>query len=1141
MKRLHKFFYIFYLVGIIAFICSCSRDYHWQLSVDGSTYIWTKENSSFSWDGNVKGKFANGKGIAQFYVNGKKSKKKNLNLLYGAEKKCYAELKQAEYLYVGEVATKGSSTVLDGIGVLIKQNGQIYAGTFSDGKIINGSHFINDELRYVGDFSENKYSGIGTYYENSKVLYEGAWKNGKQSGVGTEYQDGATFSGNYEDGKRNGEFKIERNGTIRIVNFHNGIPDLDRCKIFYNDGTIWEGSLNEKYEPSGIGKTITLDGLVLSEIRNDGELNGIQKITFSDGAYYEGEISNSKRNGYGIQVYPSGVFYDGTWKNDCPDGYGDLVFDENWFYSGEWKNGVYEGTGYFSFPNFSYDGTWKNGKKNGYGILTLDNLQYEGNWLEDELSGEGYVSYQDDSYYDGTWKNSKRNGYGEYVWSDGSSYYGDWSDDLPNGNCEVNFYNGDYYSGEIEYGYFSGAGTYIFANGERYEGTFVENKRDGVGCYYFENGNSYEGEFRDNRPNGKGKFFFTDGIYYEGEFKDGHLNGTGSLFIPEEDDYTIITSSYWSENLIPTSGSVLFANGDEFVGTLKNGMPTNNGTWTTREERLKGRSTAQKLREFYGAHQQTIEKVFSITETVITGINVVATFAEFIHPIQAVAMAVDKTCDVASCVVSGTNIAIKTAVLSYDINDLQQNGGSSEEISNLKKQYAKDISGDVINIAATVTFTGIQKIKTGVKAKKAVEIYPQLTKISKSIEKTGNITKVAKSGKITDRLVRGTVSIAYGKVGKQLVKNYGDDAAKLLFKYGDNALYALTDAGETVLKIAERGGEKSLKVIFANGEDAIKILEKNIDNLDDVTELMTKKGEIGIKLLKTAGSSAPDIAKQFTKYGDDYFEIAKKLGSRNIKSLGNITSTYGDTAIKELLKVQKENPKNLGKAIKYIEAYGKRGIKNLKNWNGKIPEEITYKVIRTEKRRILSSIKKLTDFYLSKPGIRLTEKQLDTIRANPRFLRKLVYDATGKRFNEGFQEFFIRISKESPEQMKKLWNSPSVKNFIKKNGIRAGGEHEWLMCSNFLDFLTNQKWGKDGPYLANAITELVQHTSNVRFKNGGSHGGEWSGTFHNILYQKINGCNNASQVFETIRQYAEEVLTQDSYDEFLEILEKCLK
>ena len=1153
MKNRSKLFYVLLSLCFCLQSYSNAESYHWQKADNIDAYVWTTETKAFDWNGDVKGEFAHGEGAVQYYNNGKKSEKIKLTLYFGADKKEYVKLGKSENLYIGDFKINGFIKTPNGKGVFVKPNGSIYAGNFSDGKIKEGYHFVNKELRYSGSFSENKYSGFGKYYRDGKVLYSGNWSNGKQNEDGTEYQDNGEFRGTYLDGKRNGLFQIERNGTIRVVKFLNNVPDLSDCKIYYNDGTMWIGALTQNYEPSGYGQTITSDGLINFENRTNGELIGEQKITFPDGSSYDGEVKNGKRNGYGIQVYSTGVTYYGNWEDDLQNGYGNLDIDDDWYYSGEWKNGLYDGEGYFSFPDFSYEGEWSAGKKNGFGTLTLANFQYEGNWENDAINGEGYISYTDGSYYEGSWKNNKRDGYGEYVWADGSSYYGQWVEDFPNGEGEINLSNGDFYTGEVECGYFSGAGTYIFANGDRYEGTFVENKKDGIGYYYFANGNSYKGEFKNNQPNGKGRFYFENGTFYDGEFENGKLKGTGSLFIPEENDYTIITSSSWSGNLIPTDGSVLFSNGDEFVGTLKNGMPTDEGTWTTREERLKGRSTAQKLREFYGAHQQTIEKAFTITESVITGINAAATIAEFIPfpPVQVVAMAVDKACDVASCVISGSNIAIKTAVLSYDINEVKQNGGSSNEIAALKKQYAKDISGDVLNLTATVGFASIQMIRAGSKAKKALEIYPNLREAAKTIEKTGELTKVAKYGKFSDKLVRGTVSVAYGKVGKELVKTYGDDAAKLLFKYGDNAMYALTEGGEAVLKIFNKGGEKALKVVFDNGEDAIKLLSKNLDNVDDVAKFIAKKGKVGIKLLETAGNAAPDIAKQFAKYGDEYFNIAKKLGSRNIQKLSKITSEYGDDALESLLKVQKENPKKLTKAIQYIEAKGLDGIHDIKKWDGKIPDNVTSATIRLARKRYKGAVKAATDAMLKLPALKLSTKEMDMIRKNPGFIYELVEKYTGKSFKDGYKEFFIRMSKQNKYQIVEIWNySADVRNVVKGAIRNGGGKHEWLMCENFCSFLTDSKWGKDGPYLANIIDQLATDTTSVIMSNGWTHLEECMATrgnarnlrsvIHNGIRQIMKESNNADELMIKLRNWIYDNFTQEAYDAFEKVLALCI-
>lgn len=1180
MKQVYKLYLLFFVIFIITLTYSYSTSYHWQSSVDGNTYLWTQEYIPFTWDGLVKGKFAHGKGSVQFYENGKATKKETFDLIYGAEEKHFSNLGDTTIKYAGDFSTNGTIRTPNGIGVFITAKGHVYAGSVVHGQLATAYYFVSDKLQYHGDFVNNKYSGHGDYYINNILVYSGQWKDGKQSGNGIEYSDNAEFHGNYENGKRNGLFKIFRNGTTRFVSFANGIPDLENCKIYYNDGTIWTGGLNASYEPSGRGTIQDPNGFVRIENRSNGELTGSQKISFPDGSFYEGEVINGKRSGYGIQLYSDGITYTGNWENDFQSGYGELIIDDDWYYVGEWKNGIYEGTGTFCFSDFFYEGNWKDGKENGYGTLVLSNLSYEGTWLNGELNGEGCLSYQDGSYYEGSWKHNKRNGYGEYVWADGSSYYGNWEDDFPNGQGEINLSNGDYYSGELEYGYFSGAGIYLFANGDRYEGTFVENKKSGVGLYYFENGNSYEGEFKENQPNGNGRFYFSNGIFYEGNFENGKLKGEGALYIPEGDDYTIITSSIWSENILPTSGSVLFANGDEFVGTLENGMPTNYGTWTTREDRLNNyltaaklhenglsteyetwtiredrqnnRSTATKLREFYGRHKQTIEKVFSTAEKIITDINIAATIAEFIPfpPVQAVALVVDKACDVASCVISGTNIAIKTAVLNYDIGELKQNGGTNEEISALKCQYAKDISGDALNIAVTIGLKSVQAIRAGSKAKKATETYSKLAQISKTAKDTGKLTKIAKSGKFKDKLVREIVSTAYGKAGQELVKQYGDDAAKLLFKHGDKALYALTDAGETLFKVAEKGGEKALKAVLDNGEDAIKILGKNLDNLDAVTELIAKKGKAGIKFLQAADTAAPHIAKSFIKYGDDYFEIIQKLGVEKVEKLTQLIRTYGDDVSTALLKVQKQNPKNLSKAIRYIDAKGIDGLRDIKKWNGKIPSHITNATIRLAKKRYKSSTKASVDAMLKLPTLKLSTKELDSIRMNPVYLPELVRQYTGKPFKEGYKEFFIRMSKQNKNQIEEIWNYNSDIRKIIKGVIRTGGgKHEWLMCENFVSFLTDPKWGKDGTYLAGIIDQLATDTFSVVMNNGWTHAMEACETFgsirnpksviHNGIRQIIKESNNADELLLNLKKWISANFTRETFDAFEEVLILC--
>lgn len=156
--------------------------------------------------------------------------------------------------------------------------------------------------------------------------------------------------------------------------------------------------------------------------------------------------------------------------------------------------------------------------------------------------------------------------------------------------------------------------------------------------------------------------------------------------------------------------------------------------------------------------------------------------------------------------------------------------------------------------------------------------------------------------------------------------------------------------------------------------------------------------------------------------------------------------------------------------------------------------------------------------------------------------KQAVLDYTGKNFRDGFVEFFIRLKKSGREDLiKDLWNNH--KNYIKNSGIRAGGVHEWLKAENFVDFLLNPKWGKDGAYLAYMLPRATQPTMNVVLKNGGAHTiidaagrkipGPNSGSFHRSLGEKIEVCNNASCVFNNMKDYAEKVLARESYGEYL--------
>jgi len=175
------------------------------------------------------------------------------------------------------------------------------------------------------------------------------------------------------------------------------------------------------------------------------------------------------------------------------------------------------------------------------------------------------------------------------------------------------------------------------------------------------------------------------------------------------------------------------------------------------------------------------------------------------------------------------------------------------------------------------------------------------------------------------------------------------------------------------------------------------------------------------------------------------------------------------------------------------------------------------------------------------PKITITPVERINIVNDHLALKQAVLDHTGKNFREGFVEFFIRLKNSGREDLiEEIWNSH--KNYIKNSGIRTGNMHEWLEAENFVKFLIDPKWGKDGAYLAYSLTKMTQPTTEIILKNGGAHTiineaglkipGPNSGRFHRDLGKEIAKCNNAGCVFNNLNEFAKQELTKQSYESY---------
>jgi len=213
-----------------------------------------------------------------------------------------------------------------GNGTMTYENGDVYTGSFVDGKRDGYG-----EMKYASQ-TDNK-------YENERKLYKGYWKDNLQHGEGElTWEDGSKYVGSFQKNMRHGQ------GTYT--------------------------------EPDGYK--------YVGAFANDMQ-NGKGKSVWANGQIYEGEFKDGQRHGKGKYSWPDGDVYEGEWQNNQQHGEGKYTWDNGDFYDGEWKNGNRDGYGKMTIKNqYRYEGYWKDDMKHGEGTLTYsDGRTLRGQWAYD--------------------------------------------------------------------------------------------------------------------------------------------------------------------------------------------------------------------------------------------------------------------------------------------------------------------------------------------------------------------------------------------------------------------------------------------------------------------------------------------------------------------------------------------------------------------------------------------------------------------------------------------------------------------------------------------------------------------------------------------------------------------------------------
>ena len=213
--------------------------------------------------------------------------------------------------------------------------------------------------------------------------------------------------------------------------------------LTYNDGSLYKGYVNMKYQRDSYGRLYCADNSVYEGFFKDNRMEGRGVLYSIDGYVYDGEFINGLFHGFGKLVSLNGVVYRGSWKNDMQNGYGEETYVDG----------------------SSYCGYFVNGKKNGKGRFVWNTRNsYEGMFVNDELTGYGVYRWKEGKIYMGNWLKHKMEGVGLFIWPDGKKYIGNYKNDMKDG-----------------FGIF-------YSIDKRYEGAWKNGKQHGKGVIVHNNG-----------------------------------------------------------------------------------------------------------------------------------------------------------------------------------------------------------------------------------------------------------------------------------------------------------------------------------------------------------------------------------------------------------------------------------------------------------------------------------------------------------------------------------------------------------------------------------------------------------------------------------------------------------------------------
>jgi len=203
------------------------------------------DNESVTWTGGCECCLASGKGVFQWFKDGKPGTK-----------------------YAG-IFARGMP---NGYGISLRSNGTRYEGNHKDWEYHGKGKWRGVKgTVYEGDFEEGKFHGKGKWRTSDKHSYVGEWRNGRRHGRGTYFwSDGTKYKGNWVAGKMTGNgTKSHPKGITCTGQFKDGhLHGQARCA--WNDGWTYDGEYKV------------------------GMRHGQGSVTWPDGTKYKGSFTKNR-------------------------------------------------------------------------------------------------------------------------------------------------------------------------------------------------------------------------------------------------------------------------------------------------------------------------------------------------------------------------------------------------------------------------------------------------------------------------------------------------------------------------------------------------------------------------------------------------------------------------------------------------------------------------------------------------------------------------------------------------------------------------------------------------------------------------------------------------------------------------------